>query len=269
MKNIRLLTIVVATLSLVLLVLVVFNSATPANSQVNRNTDPFNVHKFGQNLDVDTAAAEDVWEVGGDCVWPTSATTTTIVSASTDDATGGTGARTVQVQGLDEDYKTLTVTASMSGTNVVTLDTDFIRVFRAFVVTAGSGETNAGNIQIKHGSTVLAQVTADTGQTLMACYTVPANYKQAMLCGLSVNVDRFSGASTGTAQLALLTRSFGGAWLTKETATAKSGIGAIKWDYSNIGCLKFDPKTDMRIRALSVSANDTGVIGTFDLVLVP
>ena len=75
--------------------------------------------------------------------------TLSVVSASANDASGGTGARTVEIQGLDSNWNLLTETVTMNGlTPVVTTQEHFLRVFRARVVTAGSLQSNAAQITI-------------------------------------------------------------------------------------------------------------------------
>lgn len=59
---------------------------------------------LGNNPDMDTGAAEDVWTGGGIYPWPTGSTALEIVSDSANDAAVGTGARTVTINGLDINY---------------------------------------------------------------------------------------------------------------------------------------------------------------------
>ena len=59
--------------------------------------------KFGINGDVGTSV-ETVWAQGGTYVYPASATVMKISSSSADDASGGTGARTIAIFGLDANY---------------------------------------------------------------------------------------------------------------------------------------------------------------------
>jgi len=225
------------------------------------------VYKFGANGDVDAGTAEDIWDAGGDYPWPTAATTTTIVSADGDDADGDTGARTVRIEGLDSNYLRLSETATLSGTNVVTLSGQYLRVYRASVATAGSSGTNEGAVQVKQGSTVIAQISAGLGQTLMSIFTVPANYSRGELCRSFAGIEKFAGDATTVADLALLVRPVGGAWQAQQTASVKSGAAAWVYDFGD--CLNLDPKTDVRWRATGVTISNTAVIASFDMRLIP
>ena len=113
--------------------------------------------KFGFNADIDQTE-ETVWDAGGLYTYPASALAMTIVSSNANDTSAGTGARTVRVIGLDANYAEVTQTVSLNGTTTVSIPTSLIRVYRAFVVTAGSGNTAAGTITIANGGTTYAQV---------------------------------------------------------------------------------------------------------------
>jgi hypothetical protein len=73
------------------------------------------LYKFGTNPDIDSAE-ETIWSTGGDYPWPTAAFTAFISSSSAADTSAGTGAQTVTVEGVDENYAAQTVTVNMNGT---------------------------------------------------------------------------------------------------------------------------------------------------------
>lgn len=60
---------------------------------------------IGNNPDLDTATLpEEVWTGGGVYPWMTGSTALEILSSSANDASAGTGARTVTINGLDINY---------------------------------------------------------------------------------------------------------------------------------------------------------------------
>lgn len=235
------------------------------------------VRKFGRNPDVDTTTdPETIWEVGGVYTgWVSAAATTTIVSDSVEDDVltageiAGTGALTVRVEGVDANHKHIIETVSMNGTAAVTLGTDLLRCFRAYVVTAGTGGTNAGNIQVKHGSTVLAQITAGDGQTMQALYTTPKTdrngltYTGAFLLGYAATLIK----NTNTAvEMEILFRPDGGAWRVLES------FGMVQAGTSSLQVLFPEPisigtGTDIEMRCLETSSNDASISAQFDVVL--
>ena len=227
--------------------------------------DFYKVNKFGRNADVDTGAAgEDICD-NAVFEWPAAAAATTVVSTSTDDDGDpvGTGARTVEVQGLDGDYNKLTVTATLNGTGAVTLGTQFIRVFRIKVLTAGSGGSNAGTIAVKHSTTVLAQITIGNNQTLMACYTVPTGYTAYML---SYYHSMNRTTTTGAVDMRIWARPFGEVFQLKNLiGLVGAGTGLHNHRYSVAGA--YAEKTDIYVDAV-VTANDTDISSGFDLLVV-
>ena len=81
------------------------------------------VNKFGRNTDVDSAAAEDVWDGGGIWVAPTAARVHNLVSADAADDAAGTGAQTVLVTGLDGTWTETSETVTMDGITPVATTT--------------------------------------------------------------------------------------------------------------------------------------------------
>lgn len=205
--------------------------------------------KFGFNADIDTTE-ETVWTAGGIYVYPASALAMTIVSSSANDTAAGTGARTVTVIGLDANYVETTQTLTLNGTTPVSIPTPLIRVYRAFVVTAGSANTAAGVINIANGGTTYAQIALGDNQTLMAVYTVPAGYTLYMT---------ESGITTGTAGGSqymvsrLIQRPFGSVFREQAVITAQSG--QVFFDGTDVP-LRFPEKTDIEVRAYGSAINN-------------
>lgn len=215
------------------------------------------VHKFGENSDVDTAdVPEDVWSVGGLVPWPLTAAETTIVS--TDAEVGG--AIDCRVSGLLTGWVEAEEDAVLDGTTPVVLVNEFIRVNRIQVLTSGVNGPNIGNIQVKHDTSVLAQVDVGMGQTLMAAWTAPDNYTY-------VNLTKWWVTATNSIQgavikVALLTRPSGGSWNVKMTALFRAQANS---EFSHIfeGGLELTPGTDVRVTVLSTSSNTSTVSSGF------
>jgi len=221
------------------------------------------ISKFGNLPDIDnTDANEDVWDGTDAYTFPTTASTTTITSTVAADAVSGTGAETVHIFGLDADYMLQDEAVSLTGTNTATAANTYLRIYRAFVETAGSNDGNVGDLSIEIGGTEAAKILAGVGQTLMAIYTIPADYDHGRLlswyAGVSSRVDSL-------ATVALQVRPFGGAWQTKRLAGAVTD--GTPWQQSLDFPDKFEAKTDIRIRVEGVSANSSAVFGGFDILL--
>ena len=211
------------------------------------------INKFGYNTSVGTSY-EVICDLGTHH-YPTSAAVASIVSSDAADSSAGTGARTVEVQGLDGDYAEVTETVTMNGTAAVSTTNSFIRIFRVRVKTAGTSETNVGNITLTIGSNI-ARITAGQGQTLMAVYTVPAN-KTAFLLKFQGSLSKNQEAN-----FQLRARDFNNGWNVKGLwGTFAEGV---TYDYPVP--LKFLEKTDIEIRGKAGATSEMGAI--FDLVLV-
>ena len=156
--------------------------------------DPFNIgggngtsgedyiEKFGANLSVG-ADIETIWETGGIYEYLTVASTVSAISNDSDDTVAGTGARTIEIQGLDSNYNTVTEIISTNGTSSGPASTnEFLRIYRALVKTAGSTGTNEGQVDVNAGSTTVVSIgTKGTGvnkegfgQSQTSVYTIPA-----------------------------------------------------------------------------------------------
>ena len=111
---------------------------------------------FGHNPDVDTGTdPEDVWETGANMTLFADDFLVDIVSTSTADDFGSTGAITVQIFGMDSSYVRVNETLTMNGTGDVVSTQAFRVVYKAVVLTAGTGLTNAGVITIEDQSNVV------------------------------------------------------------------------------------------------------------------
>lgn len=168
----------------------VFNKSAVLVQQV----DPFNtgigsgtgqqdyIEKFGANLSVG-ADIETIWEAGGIYEYLTVASTVSAISDDSGDTVAGTGARTIEIQGLDSNYNTVTEIISTNGTSSGPASTnEFLRIYRALVKTAGSTGTNEGQINVNAGSTTVISIGTKGigvnkegfGQSQTSVYTIPA-----------------------------------------------------------------------------------------------
>lgn len=227
-------------------------------------------HKFGVVTDVDTASVpEDVWDMGGIYPFPAAAAATTVVSDSAEDGAGTlTGALSVVVHGLDSEFMLLSEIVTMNGTGVVSLNNDYYRVFRPRVLTAGSNETNVGNIDVKHGATILGRIMAGNGTSLMAIYTIPAGFQWSHLKKMYLDLGRSGGGAAITMDAKLEIRPPGGAWYVQHPLRLVSTISP-DWQYEYVDPgVPLEQGTDLRWRITSVSANNTIVQAGFSIAEV-
>lgn len=153
-------------------------SATPGLDQARGAVEGITaVNKFGRNLDVDTAY-EPVVESGVLNLISAADEVRIKVGGDAADTAAGTGAREIEIQGIDENLDIATATIVTAGASASALTTTkFLRVFRALVTKAGSGEINAGAIIIEtEAGTELLTVAADLGQSQQAHHFTPRDH---------------------------------------------------------------------------------------------
>ena len=213
-----------------------------------------NVHKFGAVLTSNNGDYDTVWTERGEYTFPTSASVVNIISSSsTDDDSANTGAETIVIQGLDGDYNEVEETLSTDGTNSVTGSQSFLRVHRAFVA---SGVTNVGDIDIRHGTTVVCQIAADMGQSQVAYYTIPAG-KSGYLRSFAATMKKNQENS-----IRLFQRPFGGVFRVASELNLYNSNMHTTFSIP----IYFTEKTDLEVRTYT-GANCT-VSAMFDLLVV-
>ena len=156
------------------------------------------VRKFGHNEAV-TDSFSDLWDGGGDYPFPTTANPVRIAAGgNAADTAAGLGARSILIQGLDENWnpasEELATNGALASADTVT---SFIRVFRVYVKDSGAyGAANTGTISIETnpGGVELARIPASHGQTQMAIYTIPAGYK-GFLNSYDITADKTGSAT--------------------------------------------------------------------------
>ncbi len=136
--------------------------------------------KFGSNGAVPNGSSADV-TTNGAIVWPTTAETIRVkAGGDAADTAAGNGARTVVVEGLDQNWELTSTTLTLAGANASAASSgQFRRIYRAYVSTAGAYTgTNTGLITIENTSStqVLCTIEAGIGQTMTSQFTVPAGY---------------------------------------------------------------------------------------------
>ena len=206
------------------------------------------MHKFGLNTAVGTSF-ETIWDGNNTYTYPSSAGTATATSSDTDDNTG-----TVEIQGLDSNYDLATETLTIGGSAG---STSFIRVFRAIMKTANTGNTNVGTISITVSSTTVAQIRATYGQTLMCVYTVPRKYN-AYLMQLDVGSSKDLENEIRFIQKEI---NNGNVWSTKAFITTRGGF--IEKNYAVP--VVIPEKTDVEL--IAKASATSAVSGGFELIL--
>jgi hypothetical protein len=169
-----------------------FGLTEPFELQVARGqiTGHRSVVVFGYNPDVDQTRVT-VWPYTGVIPFPATAIQMKVSSSSTDDAAAGTGARTVYVEGLDANHREISETVTLNGQTEVLTTKSYLHINDAYVATAGSGNSAAGDIYFGTGTvtagvpaTVYDLIKFDYNRRITGSYTIPAGYTGYLVQGL-------------------------------------------------------------------------------------
>lgn len=217
------------------------------------------MNKFGRNPDIDTAAAEDAWNNGGDYSFSTSAETWYAMSTSASD----TGAITCEL--LNGSYVGSTVSVTLTGTTPAAFSGTWLRVNRCYndsaaelvgtVYVARSSSATGGTPTT--ASDIRARLDIGYDQTEQMVYTVPDGYELYWYdWGATI-----SGG--GNATVLLQVRDEGKAWRTRGTLQIASNTGFTReYGFPQV----YEPHSDLRVR-VTTSANNTVVAAFGDGML--
>jgi hypothetical protein len=183
----------------------------PFNFQVARGQIAWHraITVFGYNPDVDQSELV-IWPDGSSVGVQHPAATLKVSSSSADDAAAGTGARTVLIEGLDDDHNEISETVTLNGQTEVATTKSYTHINSMTVVTVGSGGVNAGVVYVGSG-TVTAGVPAvifnliNTGynNSTTAAYTIPAGYTGYVVNG-GLGAGQASGSTGVTGKLVVI-----------------------------------------------------------------
>jgi hypothetical protein len=239
------------------------------------------VDKFGENPDIDTGGiAEDIWEGGGLYTWSETSDIDTVSVSDVSDV-----GQQVLIVGIcsPQDVSETIGYAVTNGQNKVLiydnpgLTGDPISFWRVYRV---SNESDAGgaftgmlyvyvDTAIVGGvptdaTTVRAIINDGNNQTLMAVYTVPPG-KVGFLYRGEMGLSR--AQSAGSAQGAYYSRRYGKIFKIKKRVDISNAGSSIYQDRRSFPDI-IPALTDIKLTIEEVSSNNTGVFGTFDILLV-
>ena len=242
----------------------------PFYLQVARNQISFHKSnfKFGFNSDVDDSL-ETVWAQGGLYSYLASASVLKVSSSSTADTSAGTGARTVEIDGLDTNYDEISETVTLNGQTAVNTTNEFLRINRMVVRSAGSGGQNAGVIYAGTGTVTTgvpankyATIAIGDNQTVMALWTVPRGYTAYLL---QTDITVATTQNNKYCTVHLVARPNGEVFQIKDKfVKAESSV-----HQAYTIPLNFEEKTDIEVRAIGDSAGaDIAISAGLDFIYI-
>ena len=219
------------------------------------------IHKFGSNPNLSNGKSEEetIWDGGDLYTFPDNAgEALQIQSSNTNDT------QEIVVMGLDENFEEKSQPINLTGTTSVSLTGKWSRVFRAY---NNGFEDLAGDVIIHkddNPSTVYAKILASNNQTLMALYTIPANYTGYLLkhhCSAQ-NTDSSSSINF---VIHIKMREYGKVFRTKSIiscSTNQSETETLPFP------IKLQPKTDIIFNKVSANGSGGSLNADFDIALL-
>ena len=242
----------------------------PFELQIARNQIAFHksIFKFGFNPDIDNSL-ETVWTEGGLYSYLSSATILKVSSSSTADDEGSTGAETVEISGLDANYNEISEVVTLNGQTAVNTTKEYLRINRMIVRSAGSGGQNAGVIYAGTGTVTsgvpankYAAIAIGDNQTLMALWTVPADYTAYVY---QTDITLATTQNNKYATVHFVARPFGEVFQVKDKFVKSESSTHQEYKIP----LKFEEKTDLEFRAIGDSAGaDIAIAAAIDIIYI-
>ena len=223
--------------------------------------------KFGHASAISTSYT-DVWDAKGAAAvynWISGTAAIQVSSGDANDASGDAGARTVVLQGLDENWAFQEETITLNGQGTVACSLAYKRVFRAYVKTAGASQVNEGKIYFSLDGAAVSSgvptnvtelylvIEATAGQTLHAPYTIRAGRTARLL---SINVEQGTSNRVVDWRLFVRDNAAGEGWRVKLTGHMADGGSS---NYSFAIPLTIPAQADVTVLAKSGGAADVSV----------
>jgi hypothetical protein len=221
------------------------------------------VRKFGTNENVSSSVSdsspETVWDGSSFYIFPPNDGTGVQISSSN---TGDI--QQIIIQGLDENFLLKNWTGNLNGTGLVNLDGRWTRFFRGYNNDSTSffGTINlhaSGNNSLSY----LKMINGDN-QTLMAVYTVPANYT-GYLVSYNICAHNSQSSSEIGFNIKLKTREFNKIFRTQCSASVSS-FSSLNKDLTFP--IQLNPKTDIKFDVVSANGNNGSIDVEFNIALV-
>lgn len=225
------------------------------------------INKFGENPSVSATlgATDDLIYHTGTAYLPADVVngSNINITAQAGDTQAGTGARTIQIEGLDADGHFQTEVITLNGTSAVNPTKNWLRIYRAFVRTAGSNGGSTGTITIADGTGTFVVIPTFHNQTLHGVYTIPNDFKGGWLVAYKVSMAEKN--TTNYTQCAIQTKSHDGVWQTKADFSVRAGSPAV-YRYEGLG-VRMSPLTDVKVTFYQASGDNLLVAGNFEIYL--
>jgi len=203
------------------------------------------VRRFGHNATCGSSE-ETIWEASSLYVYLTSAERLKVSSdAAATDIPASTGAWTILIYGLDANYRVISETVTLENPGPVTTIQSYLRVCMVYVVTAGTGGKNAGNISIKNNANTntLGYIAIGENESHAAICTVPAGQRFIMLARQGGEL------AAKVSHILFYIREYGSVWRLQRDIVVKDSHFYVRMSMPWV----LAEKTDLEVRATATA----------------
>lgn len=220
-----------------------------------------NIHKFGSNSNVPNQVSIEspvtAWDFQTNYNFPDDIGESLFI-VSADPADIG---QEITVVGLDENFSSKQQTINLNGTTNLALNGSWSRVFRVY--NSGSIEL-AGDISVLNvNGDIYAYLMPENNQTLMALYTIPAEYT-GYLMKFHCSAQNTSSAAINYT-IHLKTREFGKVFRTRKIISCSTNQSD---EETLLFPLELPAKTDIIFQIIGADGNGGAVNADFDIALL-
>ena len=220
-----------------------------------------NIHKFGSNSNVPNQVSIEspvtAWDFQTNYNFPDDIGESLFI-VSADPADIG---QEITVVGLDENFSSKQQTINLNGATNVALNGSWSRVFRVY--NSGSIEL-AGDISVLNvNGDIYAYLMPENNQTLMALYTIPAEYT-GYLMKFHCSAQNTSSAAINYT-IHLKTREFGKVFRTRKIISCSTNQSD---EETLLFPLELPAKTDIIFQIVGADGNGGAVNADFDIALL-
>jgi len=222
---------------------------------------------FGFNNDVDIGT-EVIRSTGGTFGYVPSAETLSIVSTDANDTSAGTGARYVQIRGVDANWNEKTETITMTGTTPVVTVSTWMGINRLTVLSSGTGKKNAGTITVTSSgtATIMSSISVGVSLSQQLAYFIPANHN-LFIEWAYFNATKLTGG--GVPNITITAKLYTAAGNT-EYDVLIDGIDTAKDNHVQIDFTEYLRVTEKSVIwfTATTDVNDTAIRGRFSGMLI-
>ena len=158
------------------------------------SSTPYNIYSYNNTITTEFCKVSN----SGIINFMINPTKVEAISDHNDDRSNGPGARTIELEGLDNQYNLVKETLTLNGTTPSSQSSNlFFRIFSVKVITCGTyGGTNIGDIYIKKvgNAEIIIKIEDGLGRSCSSLFSVPVDHV-FNIKGIKINLDGVKSAS--------------------------------------------------------------------------